>query len=84
MSYTASGFEVVYVPGDSLRNVTVEDHSSLTPRGYISDHGIRSHRVTIDRPTAWERRGILAVIVCLALGLIVDGATLLFIAWLNQ
>lgn len=75
---------VVYVPGHYARTVTDEDHSSLTPRGYISDRGIRSHRVASGPPTDWIGHGLLAVIVVGALGIITDGATLLLIAWMSR
>lgn len=83
VSYGPGGIEVVYVPGESPLSVTNEDHSLPEPRGYISDREIPSHRVTETRFTAWERRGILAAFLALAIGLIVDGGTLLLLAWIS-
>lgn len=75
---------VVYVPGHYARTVTDEDHSFRTPRGYISDRGIQSHRVISRPPTDWIGHGLLAVIAVGALGIIADGATLLLIAWMGR
>jgi hypothetical protein len=80
-SFGPGGIRVVYVPGDDERTVAEKAAKRVT-----HEYGCGNHRANTPswlqnvKLTDWDAHGIWAVIVALALGLIVDGVTLLLIS----
>lgn len=69
---------VPYIPGHMERRVTNEDQTPRIPRPSTRN------RSPLVMDGKWGARGILAVAAVLALSMIADGATLMFLAWATR